>query len=677
MAPAPRDKLLLSLKELREEELRTFKFKLLGIPLQDGYFHVPRGEVDGLKPVELADLLILYYGEKYAVMVVLEVLKAMHMNGVVETLGQDTWEDSRETYRERMKKSLERAEERHGHLRDRVDLRHRFTPLCLVTNSLPGAQEEEGPAPVAEGNGSSGIGEKEVHSIGLETLLDPEEEGTDSPRTVVLHGEAGIGKTTLAKKLMLDWASGDFYPDTFDYTFLVSCREINLMAEKSLAELICHCYGDGHAPVTEVLKRPERLLFIIDGLDELKYSLEEEGEEPGSELRDKQPVQTLLSSLVRKKLLPESSLLITTRPRALEKLQPLLEDPRYVEILGFSEVEREEYFFKFFTDENKAKKAFNFVQRNENLSSLCSIPLVCWFSCTCLKQQMVRGEPLTHTSKTITDVYMSYISIFLQPDRARAKQPAYPTLKRLCSLAADGIRNRKILFQEDDLRQHSLDQADIAAFLSKANFRQESKGETFYSFIHYSFQEFFSALYYMLEGDGNESNRDVNALLEKQEQTRSDGSALTLRFLFDFLSQETVSTLEIKFSYKIPPKLQKELKCIKARVKSLLSPIQKGPFELNISLNKIPKENNEQDSRDNFQTMKQSKVSSKEGRMSVDMDKGFPQGIQGEISQGNKKCRSLRTQGPATSSAISNGKSQRQLPIPQNRPHAMLECEKD
>ncbi|PNJ42142.1 NLRP12 isoform 2 [Pongo abelii] len=395
----------------------------------------------------------------------------------------------------------------------------------------------------------------------------------------------------------------------------LSHREMNQSAtECSMQDLISSCWPEPSAPLQELIRVPERLLFIIDGFDELKPSFHDPQGPWCLCWEEKPPTELLLNSLIRKKLLPELSLLITTRPTALEKLHRLLEHPRHVEILGFSEAERKEYFYKYFHNAEQAGQVFNYVRDNEPLFTMCFVPLVCWVVCTCLQQQLEGGGLLRQMSRTTTAVYMLYLLSLMQPKPGAPCLQPPPNQRGLCSLAADGLWNQKILFEEQDLRKHGLDGADVSAFLNMNIFQKDINCERYYSFIHLSFQEFFAAMYYILdEGErGAGPDQDVTRLLTEYAFSERSFLALTSRFLFGLLNEETRSHLEKSLCWKVSPHIKMDLlQWIQSKAQSDGSTLQQGSLEFFSCLYEIQEEEFIQQALSHFQVIVVSNIASK------------------------------------------------------------------
>ncbi|XP_034626381.1 NACHT, LRR and PYD domains-containing protein 3-like isoform X2 [Trachemys scripta elegans] len=487
--------------------------------------------------------------------------------------------DYRKKYREHIQGEYQIIEDRNSRLGERVSLDKRYTKL-LIVKEHQGREEKEHEI-ITKGRRDAELMAQQTNFTKISALFDSGR-NQQSPRTVVLQGAAGIGKTTTSRKIMLDWAAGKLYQKKFDYVFYINCRKINLVtAQKSVADLVLDNCPNGKGPIKEIFEKPEKLLFIIDGFDELNSLLDIDEVSLCRDSFEKKPVETILCSLLRKKVLQKSFLLITTRPTALEKLKQNLKFPCYAEIMGFSGEERKEYFHKFFCDEKKATQAFNIVKENEMLFTMCFVPIVCWIICTAMKQQMEKREDLAQTSKTTTSVYLLFLSTLLTDHFTDSihMQTYKTTLWKLCSLASDGILERKILFEEGDLKKHNLSLSNIQSlFLGKSIFQKDTECESVYSFIHLSFQEFFAALFYVLEKDEETkkksltSKKNVNHLLKTYGKSKNNYLMLTVRFLFGFLNKKRLNDMEKKLHCKTSSAIKLDLlKWFEAEAKNISS----------------------------------------------------------------------------------------------------------
>ncbi|OWK12019.1 NLRP3, partial [Cervus elaphus hippelaphus] len=502
-----RCKLARYLEDLEDIDFKKFKMHLEDYPSQKGCTSIPRGQTEKADHVDLATLMIDFNGEE----------KAWAM---AKTM------DYCKKYRKYVRSKFQCIEDRNARLGESVNLNKRFTRLRLIKEHR--SQWEREHELLTIGRTWAKIQDSPVSSVNLESLFDPEDQHSEPVHTVVFQGAAGIGKTILARKIMLDWASEKLYQDRFDYLFYIHCREVSLGAQRSLGDLIASCCPGPNPPIGKIVSKPSRILFLMDGFDELQGAFDEHTEALCTNWQKVERGDILLSSLIRKRLLPEASLLITTRPVALEKLQHLLGQARHVEILGFSEARRKEYFLNLLQSQG--------------------------------------GSQENHNSATLWG---------------------------LCSLAADGIWNQKILFEECDLRNHGLQKADVSAFLRMNLFQKEVDCEKFYSFIHMTFQEFFAAMYYLLEEDNHGEmrsitqgcsklpNRDVKVLLENYGKFEKGYLIFVVRFLFGLINQERTSYLEKKLSCKISQKIRLELlKWIEAKAQA--KTLQTEPSQLEL-----------------------------------------------------------------------------------------------
>ncbi|XP_057351227.1 NACHT, LRR and PYD domains-containing protein 12 isoform X1 [Manis pentadactyla] len=435
---------------------------------------------------------------------------------------------------------------------------------------------------------------QEDNFIKIEDVFDPDEEGSNSSQTVVLQGCAGIGKTAVVHKFMFDWAAGMVTPGRFDYLIYINCREISHTANLSAADLITNTFEDIDGPILDViLVYPEKLLFILDGFPELQYPVGDQEEDLSANPQEKKPVETLLCSFVRKKLFPESSLLITARPTTMKKLHSMLNQCIQAEILWFTDAEKRAYFLSQFSGANAAMRLFYGLRENESLDIMSSLPIISWMICSVLQSQRDGDRTLIRSLQTMTDVYLFYFSKCLTTLTGISMWKAQSCLWGLCSLAAEGLQNQQVLFEVRDLRRHGIGVCDTnCTFLS--HFLKKAKGSVnVYTFLHFSFQEFLTAVFYALKNNSSWMFFDqVGKTWQEIFQQYGKGfSSLTIQFLFGLLRKEKGKAVETTFGKRVSSGLREELlKWTEKEIKDKSSRLQIEPMDLFHCLYEIQEE---------------------------------------------------------------------------------------
>uniref|UniRef100_A0A673K1T4 NACHT domain-containing protein n=1 Tax=Sinocyclocheilus rhinocerous TaxID=307959 RepID=A0A673K1T4_9TELE len=377
-------------------------------------------------------------------------------------------------------------------------------------------------------------------NIRLDQLFGPENGSKKVPRkAVILQGDSGSGKSVTAQKIVLNWASGELYAGFFDVAFHLRCKELNgLSAEMSLLDLLdCSLTPN---EIGQILKDiPQRILFIIDGFDELMLSGTKESLPPKPDIKSHS--QAIVCSLLKGRMMRESFLLVTTRSTAVDKLENVLKKPQcFVEIMGFSEKGVSEYFRKFFEDEEFSSQVYEQVKIHEMLYTACFIPVICWIICTIFKRKGKDGV-VTSELTTTTSIFVDFVLTLLKHHSSLNQHDELNLLKDLGQLAESGTPKRQVLFSRNNLPKAISDLPNIP-FLCTFHQQERTYLKEMFGFLHLSFQEFFTALFYMLT-DKAEAKIKVKQLLESAGNGRRNEHLLpVIRFLFG-LSNKKVSRL--------------------------------------------------------------------------------------------------------------------------------------
>ncbi|XP_078059648.1 NACHT, LRR and PYD domains-containing protein 3-like [Mustelus asterias] len=367
-----------------------------------------------------------------------------------------------------------------------------------------------------------------------------------SGNSAAVSGVPGIGKTTMVQKIVYDWATGKIYPH-FQFVFSFKFRDLNTINSRiNLRNLILDQYPYFGNNLGELWKNPEGLLFIFDGLDEFKDSIDfadnRRNTEPQSMCTDPEfrcKVSDIVYSLIQHKLLPGCSVLVTSRPTALHLLEKA-DISVWAEILGFVGDERKGYFNKFFEDQTVAAAVFKHVEENEILYTMCYNPSYCWILGLSLGPFFTqRDRKQQQVPKTITQLYSYYIYNILKNHGREIEKPRDVLLK-LGEMAFTGISKKKIVFRNKDLIEYNLQPSQfLSGFLMELLERDVSAQSVVYTFPHLTIQEFVAALTQFLTPDP----RDIGKLLSKIHSEEDGRFEIILRFVAGLSSPQSARPL--------------------------------------------------------------------------------------------------------------------------------------
>nr|XP_046233256.1 NACHT, LRR and PYD domains-containing protein 12-like [Scatophagus argus] len=444
-------------------------------------------------------------------------------------------------------------------------------------------------------------------------------------RTVLTSGIAGIGKTFLVRRFVLDWAEGRANQDVhlmFPFTF----RQLNLWKgeELCLATLIHKCIRETKDIKVEALnhifttlqssgntnydKSKFKLLFVLDGLDESQLHLdcsESKNQDTDFDVTKSTSVDVLLTNLINRNLLPSARLWITTRPAAANQIHSDFADT-VIEVIGFTDPQKEEYFRKRSRDEEQTSRIISHIKTSRSLHIMCHIPVFCWITATVLEDVLKTREG-GELPKTLTEMYIHFLVVQskrknIKYDGGAETDPQWSPdsrkmIESLGKLAFEQLQKGNLIFYESDLTDCGID--ITAASVYSGVFTQifkEERGlhqDKVFCFIHLSIQEFLAALHVhqtfinsgvslMSKGpltrskvrSGHKPTHLYQSAVDEALRSPNGHLDLFLRFLLGLSLQDNQTFLRglMKHTESVSQTRQKTVRYIKKKISENLSP---------------------------------------------------------------------------------------------------------
>ncbi|CAH3157676.1 unnamed protein product [Pocillopora meandrina] len=322
--------------------------------------------------------------------------------------------------------------------------------------------------------------------VEMSSILDPYEE-CSAPRTVLIEGEPGMGKTTYCKKYAYDWATKQQEPQGCGST---AYKVVLLLKRRDIHSDVWEAIDDQLLPrdIDEEVKQQffqfirenqSSILLILDGLDEL----------PSSKL-------SMFFELMEGRVLPRCHIVATARHEAGKEVRKCCDT--LLQIEGFTEKHVRGFVTKYFKERpDLATKLSQRMSRDKNLREIAANPLNT--ALLCLLCEEFEGT----LPESRAQLYLDMVECVLRRYRKRKglletiedlTNYYKPQLNHLGKVALNGLLDDKLDFNESEVRNHAKDLTEFG-FLSVQPGGSKLRQTLHYSFLHKSFQEFFAAFF--------------------------------------------------------------------------------------------------------------------------------------------------------------------------------------
>nr|XP_027300205.2 NLR family member X1 [Anas platyrhynchos] len=304
--------------------------------------------------------------------------------------------------------------------------------------------------------------------ISLQNLFEADACGRQV-KNVVLYGTVGTGKSTLIKKMVVDWCHG-LLP-RFELVIPFSCEDLShSRVPISLRRLVTKKYQHLRDVAPLLGASNLKVLFILNGLERLNLDFRLAGTELCCDPSEPIAPSAIVVNLLRKYLLPEASIIVTARPSAVRRI-PGKYVGRYAEICGFSDTNLQKLYFQMRLSqpgcdgeggegsgeqENLVEMLWRNLERQNQIAAACFLPSYCWLVCTTLHfLYFTRTVP---PSQTLTGIYTSFLRLNFSGEVLDSSEPTAVSMmkyvaKTVGKLAHEGVMTRQTCFSEEDLRQ--------------------------------------------------------------------------------------------------------------------------------------------------------------------------------------------------------------------------------
>ncbi|KAM9209192.1 MHC class II transactivator isoform 1-T1 [Dugong dugon] len=225
---------------------------------------------------------------------------------------------------------------------------------------------------------------------------------------IAVLGKAGQGKSCWARSVSRAWAGGQL--PQYDFVFYLPCHCLDRPGDTYRLQDLLFSLGPQPLLADEevfcnILRRPDRVLLILDGFEELEAQDGFLHIACGPLPTEPRSIRGLLAGLFQRKLLRGCTLLLTARPRG-RLAQSLAKADSLFEMVGFSAEQAKAYVMRYFEHSAEhQERALKLIRSHSFLLSHSHSPTLCQAVCR-LCEALVGLDERAQLPSTLTGLFV-------------------------------------------------------------------------------------------------------------------------------------------------------------------------------------------------------------------------------------------------------------------------------
>ena len=320
------------------------------------------------------------------------------------------------------------------------------------------------------------------HHMGQDEIGHARLTDVKKPRLILIEGAPGVGKTTFSGEFCYKWSQGELLDDKL--LVLLPLRDNRIKSAKNVSDLFQH--RQLKQEITEQVESNggEGVALWLEAWDELE--------------EEKRKHSSVFLNLVRGRVLPKATIIVTSRPWATEKLKAVSTGiDQHIEIISTPKIQFSRILNEDIVRSDVRDNLIDYVKNNPSIKAAMHTPVTANIITEVFQWSQDTESP---PPRTTTQLYATLTRKLLSGKAEGQKSGTLEEvaakrkggLLKMCRLAWEGIIKQQLTFSERDVFA-ALGEDTLGLMHKVRELYGEEDSQFSYDFIHLTLQEFLSA----------------------------------------------------------------------------------------------------------------------------------------------------------------------------------------